>query len=213
MSKTKTKRRIRAPKVTRSALLQAAFKVIYRRGFQAASLEDILQEAGVTKGALYHHFADKSALGYAVVNEVVRGLMLQGWVEPLEQQADDPLTVLQETLRTRTDVLSTLDVQRGCPLNNLVQEMSALDEGFRLATEAVLAAWTRGFARALERGQDAGTVGKDVDARQVAVFLVAAIEGSAGLAKSRRSRSLLRSNFEMAATFLDTLRPRRAGVR
>lgn len=209
MVRPKPKRRFRAPKVTRSALLQAAFQVIYRRGFQAASLEDILEEAGVTKGALYHHFADKSALGYAVVNEVVRDLMLRAWVGPLDDQTDDPLTVLQGTLRKRTAHLSTLDVQLGCPLNNLVQEMSSLDEGFRRVTESVLAAWTSEFARALERGQAAATVRKDVDARRLATFLVAVIEGASGLAKGRRSRSVLRSSLETAARFLDTLRPHR----
>jgi AcrR family transcriptional regulator len=213
MVRRKPKRRFRAPEVTRSALLQAAFQVIYRRGFQAASLEDILEEAGVTKGALYHHFVDKSALGYAVVNEVVRDLMLHAWLGPLEDQTDDPLTVLQDTLRKRTANLSTLDVQLGCPLNNLVQEMSSLDEGFRRVTEGVLATWTSGFARALERGQAAATVRRDVDVRRVAAFLVAVIEGAAGVAKGRRSRSLLRSTFETAATFLDSLRPRQPGGR
>jgi AcrR family transcriptional regulator len=60
---------------TRDKLLKAAFEEIYRRGFQAASLDTILAKAGVTKGALYHHFPDKGALGYAVV----RGFLLQRW--------------------------------------------------------------------------------------------------------------------------------------
>ena len=72
-------RRSRDPDVTRNKLLQAAFEEIYRRGFQAASLDTILIKAGVTKGALYHHFPDKAALGYAVVDEVVKGLLLKRW--------------------------------------------------------------------------------------------------------------------------------------
>ena len=64
----------RASDVTRDKLLQAAFEEIYRRGFQSTSLDTILAKAGVTKGALYHYFPDKASLGYAVVEEVVKGL-------------------------------------------------------------------------------------------------------------------------------------------
>jgi TetR/AcrR family transcriptional regulator, transcriptional repressor for nem operon len=203
----KAKRRIRAPEATRSALLQAAFATIYRHGFQGASLDDILKDAGVTKGALYHHFPDKSALGYAVVNEVVRGLLLERWLGPLERPTNDPLTVLQEVFRYRAASLTALEVQLGCPLNNLAQEMSPLDEQFRRAIDATFATWRKGFAQALVRGQAAGTVRKDLDARRVAMFLVAAVEGSYGLAKSAGSKAMLRSNFEMLATLMDTLRP------
>jgi AcrR family transcriptional regulator len=208
MPRTKTKRRIRAPNVTRSALLESAFSVIYRHGFQAAGLDDILKEAGVTKGALYHHFADKSELGYAVVNEIVKGPLLQRWLAPLER-TDDPLSVLQAFLRDQATTDPRFELRLGCPLNNLAQEMSPLDERFRAAINAAFTAWRRGFTRALERGQAAGTVRRDVDARQVAAFLIAAIEGSYGLAKSAGSLSVLRSNLEMVVTFLDSLRPAR----
>jgi len=207
MSHPKVKRRVRAPDVTRNALLQAGFAAIYRSGFQGASLDDILKESGVTKGALYHHFPDKLALGYAVVNEVIRGLLLERWLGPLNQPTSDPLTVLQGVFRQRAASLSAIEVRFGCPLNNLAQEMSPLDEQFRRAIEATFAAWRKGFAQALQRGQTVGTVRKDVDARRVATFLVAAVEGSYGLAKSSSSRSMVRSNFEMLATFLDGLRP------
>ena len=65
----------RNPEQTRQALLEAAFEEIYRVGFQAASLDRILDRAGVTKGALYHHFKNKLELGYAVLEEVVRPTM------------------------------------------------------------------------------------------------------------------------------------------
>src|SRR2546422_9784373 len=79
MPRRAQKRRVRAPDATRKKLLQAAFEEIYRRGFQGASLETILAAAGVTKGALYHHFPDKAALGYFVGVEGVKSLLLARW--------------------------------------------------------------------------------------------------------------------------------------
>ncbi len=201
------KRRKRTPEFTREQLLNAAFEEMYRYGFQAASLERILSRTGVTKGALYHHFRDKAALGYAVVDEVVKGLLLQRWLGLLERQMGDPLTALQQVLQQRAASLTAEEIELGCPLNNLAQEMSPLDERFRRLLDATFEAWRKGFAQALKRGQANGTVRRDVDARKVAAFLVAAAEGSYGLAKNASSRSMLRSNLETLATYLDSLRP------
>jgi TetR/AcrR family transcriptional regulator, transcriptional repressor for nem operon len=207
MRKRSSKRRAREPDVTRGRLLQAAFEEIYRRGFQAASLDTILARAKVTKGALYYHFPDKAALGHAVIDEVVKGLLLERWLGLLERFAGDPLTALQRTIQYRASHPGPNEIVLGCPLNNLAQEMSPLDERFRRAINATFQAWQEGFARALEQGQTRGTVRRDVDAGQVAGFVVAAIEGSTSIAKSAQSASMQRSNLTLLSRFLDSLRP------
>jgi TetR/AcrR family transcriptional regulator, transcriptional repressor for nem operon len=209
MARTPVQRRIREPGVTREKLLQAAFEEIYRRGFQAASLDTILARAKVTKGALYHHFPDKAALGYAVVDEVVKGLLLERWLGLLDRFGGDPLTALQRTLRHRAANPGPHEIELGCPLNNLAQEMSPIDEQFRRVVNATFDAWRDGFAGALERGQAEGSVRRDVDARKVASFVVAAVEGSSGLAKSAQSAAMLRSNLAVLGDFLESLRPER----
>ena len=206
MPKRLHKRR-REPYVTRERLLKAAFEEMYRRGFQSASLETILGEAGVTKGALYHHFPDKAALGQAVVDEVVTGLLLERWLGVLARQPGDPITALQGMLKERMSRLGVDEVELGCPLNNLAQEMSPLDERFRRRVAATFDKWTGGFAELLERGQAEGTVRRDLNAKKLAHFLVAAIEGSFGLAKVAQSPVLLRSNLEVLSTLLESLRP------
>jgi TetR/AcrR family transcriptional repressor of nem operon len=206
MAKTMVKRRGRDPDVTRDKLLKAAFEEIYRRGFQAASLDTILAKAGVTKGALYHHFPNKASLGYAVVDEVVKGLLLERW-GVLEPPSGNPVTALQRILRRRATSLTTREVELGCPLNNLAQEMSPLDQRFRRGVSATFDIWTDAVAEDLARGQVEGTVRRDVDARKIAGFVVASIEGSFGLAKGAQSAAMLRSNLEVLSSFLESLRP------
>jgi TetR/AcrR family transcriptional regulator, transcriptional repressor for nem operon len=206
MAKTMVKRRGRDPDVTRDRLLRAAFEEIYRRGFQAASLDTIVAKAGVTKGALYHHFPDKASLGYAVVDEVVKGLLLERWGVG-EPATGDPVTALQRILRGRAASLTAREVELGCPLNNLAQEMSPLDQRFRRGVNATFDIWRDAVAKDLERGQAEGTVRSDVDARKVAGFVVASIEGSFGLAKGAQSARMLRSNLEVLGSFLESLRP------
>jgi TetR/AcrR family transcriptional regulator, transcriptional repressor for nem operon len=202
--------RVRAPEATRERLVAAAFEEIHRHGYQGAGLDTILASAGVTKGALYHHFADKAELAHAVIDEVIRGLTLQRWTGPLATYQGDPISGIQMVLRFVADEFCDerlVDmVELGCPLNNLAQEMSPLDERFRRRIAFVFETWIESFAQALERGRSEGTVRREVDARKVATFVVSSIEGSFGLAKSAKSAPLLRENFEVLHEFLDGLR-------
>src|ERR1700678_4704990 len=88
---------LRDPERTRERLLRAASREIYRTGFQSASLDTILSSAGVTKGALYHHFENKEALGYAVVEEVISRNVRRTWVQPLlngKNTIEHPLVIV-----------------------------------------------------------------------------------------------------------------------
>lgn len=195
----------RDPQLTRRKLLEAAFAEIQRRGFAGASLDAILRSAKVTKGALYHHFPSKSALGYAVVDELIGQTIRNQWVRPL-QEAEDPITGLQETLRTQIadKPLEQLDLE--APAIRLAQEMSSQDEGFRKRLDNVMTVWRGGIAATLSRGQRDGTVREDVDVHRVSAFIVAAIAGILATAKSARNIDQLRSNTEILSSYLHGLR-------
>jgi len=202
--------RVRAPEATRERLVAAAFEEMHRHGYQGTGLDTILTSAGVTKGALYHHFADKADLAHAVIDEVIRGLTLTRWTGPLASYTGDPISGIQMVLKVVADEFCDerlVDkVELGCPLNNLAQEMSPLDERFRRRVAVVFETWIESFAQALERGRKEGSVRRDVDARKVATFVVASVEGSFGLAKNAKSAPLLRENLEVLTDFLDSLR-------
>jgi AcrR family transcriptional regulator len=89
---------------------------MYRSGCRSTDLDAILTAAGVTKGALYCHFVNKGALVYAVVDEVIASNLHPKWVPFTERQ--DPLDVLVRIIHSES--LKREDVQRGCPLLNLV---------------------------------------------------------------------------------------------
>ncbi len=180
----------RNPDETRRHLLEAAYEEIHRVGFQAASLGRILERTGVTKGALYHHFPNKKALGYAVVDEVIRAQLHAGWVVPL-RSADDPVDGIIRVLSERAAEMGDHLVQLGCPLNNLAQEMAPVDEGFRRRIEALFHLWRGGIAEALRRGQREGRVREDRVAEDCALYIVSSIEGCVGAAKSAQDRRVL----------------------
>lgn len=60
--------------ITKNNIIEAALKVFGREGFSGARLEDIAKEAGVTRGAVYHHFENKLGMFSALLNEVANPL-------------------------------------------------------------------------------------------------------------------------------------------
>src|SRR5229473_3450178 len=92
------KRKARDPERTRERLLQAAFREVHRSGFQSAGINAILAATNVTKGALYHHFDSKEALGYAVVEEIVAKFTRDRWLRPMLSEGQ-PIDILIGVVR------------------------------------------------------------------------------------------------------------------
>ncbi len=200
----------RDPERTRGRLLQAAFREMHRSGFRSADLDAILSKAGVTKGALYHHFDNKEALGYAVVDEVIASKVHQKWVQPL-RNAENPIDVLIRIFQSESQKRE--DVQRGCYLLNLSQEMSGLDEGFRRRTARIYKDWHDAMAEALRQGQKRRVVRSDINANETATFLIAAWEGYAVLGKNSQDPRMLQSGKRSVGRHLEALRPARGRMR
>ena len=194
---------LRDPERTRERLLRAASREIYRTGFQSASLDTILSSAGVTKGALYHHFENKEALGYAVVEEVISRNVRRTWVQPL-RSVKDPIDALIGIVR---DIpVRPENVCGGCELNNLAQEMSPLDAGFRKRLEAIFDAWREAAASVLRQGQLHGSVRRDVEPTDAAALLIAMVEGYGSLAKNAQDPKVIKAGIKNIVGWLRSLR-------
>ena len=197
--------RLRDPEGTRQRLLQSAFREVYRYGFQSAGIDTILAATNVTKGALYHHFESKEALGNAIIEEIVAEITRDRWMRPLEQSKDknpvDALIGIVQAIPSRPR-----DVKRGCPLVNLTQEMSQLNEQFRKRLERIFKAWQEGIATALREGQHAGTVRRDLVPEETASFLIAMVEGYEVLAKNAQDAKVWNMGIRNIVSWLGTLR-------
>ena len=208
MLSSREKKRKRDPERTRERLLQAGFREVHRSGFQSASVDTILAATNVTKGALYHHFESKEDFGHAIVEEVVAKLPRDRWLLPLERSRDkDPIDALIGIVRAIP--ARPKDVKGGCPLVNLTQEMSHLDEQFRKRLETIFHAWQDGIATALRRGQSEGTVRRGLAPAETAGFLIAMVEGYEVLAKNAQDTKVWNVGIKNIVGWLRSLRPSR----
>ncbi len=197
-------KRSRDPVRTRTHILEAAFEEIYQRGFQGVSINEIIDKTDVTKGAFFHHFTTKQDLGYAIVDEILKDMTLSRWIRPLAAYKN-PVTGILRQLKKVIDVTSEKEMASGCPLNNLIQEMSSVDSVFREKLRAVLTLWIDEIEKNLKRAQDLGYVKKDVDTRQAAEFIVTVHEGGFGISKSMRDKNIWRSLYGSLRKYLKSI--------
>lgn len=194
-------------KSTRVLLLETAAGLMHESGFRSTSLDQILERAGMTKGALYYHFKNKQELGLAVVDELYRPMILGEWRQVFSWSSD-PVANLEQFFNKKRAGACLEGVRCGCPLNNLAQEMAAVDEQFRQQIESLFADWRSEIAKALEKGKHAGYVAAGVDSAKAALFITVVIEGAMGAAKNARDPKLMNDALETLQLFLHTLRPR-----
>lgn len=190
---------------TRSRILEAAYEEIYENGYQGMRIDAILQKTNLAKGALYHHFPNKLALGYAVVDEVLMGYFEEVWRGFLEQD-NDPLTALQKLFHSKAEHFQSEDTFNGCPLNNLNQEMSAIDEGFHERLHLVMESTLSTLVQALQQGQQDHIVRTDINVEKISLFLLSSYQGIMGTAKCLQAPQILSDLFGTLNDYIDTLR-------
>ena len=95
---------------TRAALVRAARELFVERGYAAVGTEEIVARAGVTRGALYHHFVDKRDL-FRAVHEELEGELVAGIGERMAG-VDDPWELIVTGLRAFLDACTDPAIMR-----------------------------------------------------------------------------------------------------
>ena len=191
--------------LTRLHILEKSFELIYKSSYKAASIDKIIDITQVTKGAFYYHFKNKEEMGIAMINEVVAPRLATLLITPLKN-TDDPLTTIYKTIRKNLLEENDFDIQYGCPINNLVQEMSPIKETFRHTLQAVIDNWRKAIAQELDQGKKNGKVNKNIDSKSVADFIIVGYEGLRGTGKVYQNRMLYKSYIKQLRIYLNALR-------
>ncbi|BDA80300.1 TetR family transcriptional regulator [Leptospira kobayashii] len=203
-------KKTRDPEKTRAHIIEVAFGEVYRKGFQGVSIRDIVAKTDLTTGAFFHYFATKNDLGYALVDEVIKKVTLETWIFPLAAYKN-PIQGIISRYRKFIETVSDDFLTYGCAINNLTQEMSAVDAEFGEKLHSVMRLWIEGLEGYLEKAQNDGYLKKKSDPRKIAEFIVAVHEGSFGLAKSFRDKKVLWSSYYSLRDYLESVSEKSEG--
>lgn len=174
---------------TRELLLDSAFAIFYKDGFQGANIAAILKEVGINKGSMYHFFKSKKELGLAVIEERIAAKIKSKYETLLESAT--PFRSLFETLKSSPDTLIY-----GCPLNKMSQEMVYIDAEFSKQLSLVYSVFEKAIEAILVKAVELGEIGQ-LDTKMHARLIIATYEGALMIYHLNQNRDAYHQVLEM----------------
>jgi TetR/AcrR family transcriptional regulator, transcriptional repressor for nem operon len=183
---------------TRDRIVDTAAALVFERGVAGTTLDDVRAAAKVSKGQLYHYFADKDDIVHAVIDRSVE----------LVIDAQPRLANLTSwtAIASWFDDLVRLQAERnavgGCPIGSLAGELAETDEYARAALAAGYDRWEAPIRAGLEQMRAAGKLRPGADPSRLATATLASIQGGLVLTQTRRDPQQLRIALDAAYAYL-----------
>jgi TetR/AcrR family transcriptional repressor of nem operon len=190
------------PGDARDKLLSAATDLIRRNGYVATSVDDICSEAGVTKGAFFHHFESKDALAEAAIGKWGEFFAGIDAAAPY-QQVDDAVERALAFIDYFAAAFASPKMLKSCLAGTIVSEVSETNAPLRKASAKVILGCQNAFKALLD--QACGQVGRRLDTAPLAAMWAATLQGSLVLYKAHRDASVITTNFAHLRKYIEQL--------
>ena len=193
---------------TRERILDAAAKLVAERGFAATTVDAVLESAETTKGAFFHHFESKAALGHALVEQYAASdvEMLEEFMGRAEATTDDPAEQLVAFLRLFEDAADEIAHEySGCLYVSFVQQSQLVDETTLEMIVAAVLAWRERLVAKLEAAAALHPPSVDVDLRSLADLGFTTVEGAFILVRTMGDPSLMRGQLAHLRRYVELL--------
>ena len=157
---------------TRQKLIDITYDEIYEKGYQAASLSEILSKAQVHKGSMYYFFKNKKEMAMSALKEKMKDRFTKRYATILQYESN----ILNELFKVLNDI-SLRDFKKGCPLANIVQEMSNLDVDFDAMSKGFYEDLKKCFKDILDKAILIKEL-KSCDTQKLALYITVVVEGA-----------------------------------
>jgi AcrR family transcriptional regulator len=189
---------------TRLSILQKSFELIYVKGYQTTSIDDILATTQVTKGAFYYHFKNKDEMGLAIINELLKPVFANTFLRPLQTEGS-PVKTIYDMMYGLLMKNEFMKVEYGCPASNFTQEMAPWHKEFTIALNDLSEEWKNGIIQCIKKGKKNGDIRADVKPEQVAVFIMSGYWGIRNIGKLNNSKSVYLIYLKQLKDYLNSL--------
>lgn len=169
---------------TRERLLETARQLFHAQGYAATGLAQILKEAGVRSGSLYHFFESKEDLLLGVL-EHYKALLEPRIMGPAFARASDPVARVFAVLEQYREQLRRTRFALGCPIGALALELNEMHPAAQARVAENFEGWREAVRGCLEAAK--GRLGKGTDLDALASFVLVTMEGAVMLSRTHRS--------------------------
>jgi len=194
-------------KLTRQVLIDKGYELINTYGYHAVSVDNIINEVGLTKGAFYYHFENKHHFVEAVIQERISKEIHSNFIEPLNERGN-PIFIITDLLEEKFLKDKSLNQNLGSPLTNFITELSheANDYDLQLQLKEILDQWQIAMMNLLHRGIEDSYLDRHIDPESVAEFIIVSIEGVRTIKKVTNNNGLFYNYIQQLKNYLETLK-------
>jgi AcrR family transcriptional regulator len=185
--------------LTRQRIIEEAVPIFNQRGYEACSIQALMEATGLEKGGIYRHFANKEELAaeafrYALAR--VREVRLEGLGE-----IEGSMEKLRYMVRRFVETPGI--VPGGCPLMNLAIDSDDGNPVLRGLALDGFKVWKTRLCRIVKEGIERGEIREDVEPRRIANSIVATLEGALVISRLEGNRTALHDVRETLEVVLD----------
>ena len=185
----------------RDETLHKAMEVFWSRGYEAASIQDLVKHMGINRQSLYDTFGDKHTL-YLLALDRYREAEGRKMFELLEQPGPVKKSLRQLFEGTVEKALCD-EERRGCFMGNATSELAGRCKETAARTRSNMASMEEALYRALRRGKKEGELKGVRDPRAVSRFLYSSLQGLVLMAKATQDRKTLDDVVKVTLSVLD----------
>lgn len=168
---------------TKQRIIEAAAKLMYLKGVNGTSVDDVLGASKTGKSQFYHYFASKESLVKELISYHLTCLPA---ASEERLQSLGTLAGIEKWLDQILENYHSGYYEAGCPIGNLASELSAQSEDLRVDLESTFAHWESCLTQGLRQLKGQGVLQSSVNPEALAMFCVAAIEGALLLGKTTK---------------------------
>lgn len=187
---------------TRQHFIEVSAVLFNKKGYAGTAVSEILVEAGYSKGALYRTFTDKDELSLAAFKHNL-GKLQHGMVQNIqaEKSAIDKLLAIPNFyINVNLEQL----VPGGCPILNTAIEVDDTNSVMNDVVKKAFLSWKNMILEIIKDGQANKEFNQELNANEMAFYIIATIEGSIALAKTFKDKRVLNSNLEQLKKHIRT---------
>lgn len=180
-------------------VLQQAMELFWEQGYEATSVQDLVDRTGLSRSSLYGTFGDKHALYLQALDRYRQAGMVR--LRPLLEQGSSPKGSLRNAFEAVAQE-SAAD-RRGCFMANATVERAACDAETGRRAQESLRRMQEAFKETVERAQTQGEIGAGRDAQALGRFLANAYYGLRVMARAGATKEELRDVVETTLAALE----------
>jgi len=161
---------------TMQRIQTTGLNLFYKNGYYNTSIDDILKELSLSKGAFYYHFSSKEDFFIQIIEQLVVRKVYSMLIEPIEGH-ENTLDLITNCFEDALETAVHNELDYGFLLNNFINEFNGRNPEIMKHLNEILRIWEVTLISAIQRGKFNGHIDRHVDAEGVAVYLMSSFIG------------------------------------